>query len=111
MGKPYLRKYYQEHKEELKNRSMESFKELKEEINRKIPHTCKICGRSYKRIVKHEIYGKLHPYGGTRGLKYILEHLEDFIPTCSFCHDTIHRLAKYPELLEYTILIIMENRK
>lgn len=48
---------------------------------------CVVCG-SRDKIECHEIYGKKHPTNSI----YILNHIEDFVCLCHWCHSFVHHL-------------------
>jgi hypothetical protein len=56
------------------------------------PMTKKDCKVNY-----HEIHGIKHPYKGTMKNQYIINHIQNFIPVCEWCHKTLHSLARNRE--------------
>jgi predicted HNH restriction endonuclease len=92
------KKYYQQHRKErlLRHKELSSIKKAK--IIQLIGDRCKTCGRM-DNVEYHEIHGKIH----TTSYWYILNHVEDFIPLCSLCHRTLHRVLKYEKLQKLII--------
>ena len=91
-------KHYQEYARDYKNKKIE-------EIRKIIGKTCIVCG-SPNVTDYHETHGKKHKTGAS-GIKYLREHLNDFVPLCRDCHKTIHRLAKLSKLQVEEILKLM----
>jgi len=60
------------------------------EIKKKIGNKCLFCGFKGK-ILFHEIHGRKHNLSAY----YILEHIENFIPLCFPCHNSLHKTAKH----------------
>lgn len=78
---------YQRNKQKRKKTRIERRKRIKELLGAK----CFFCSHEDTHIECHEIYGKKHPSTG----KYILDHLDDFIPLCNWCHSAVHWCMKY----------------
>lgn len=93
------RKYYETHKDEIRDYREENrekllaqYKEYYEKHKAKVDQIlgikCVICGGTH-RLTCHEIHGKPH----TTRKNYILEHPEDFIRLCFYCHRALHYLS------------------
>lgn len=87
----YEKERYQKRKEYCVRLNRERDRELYDELDIRLGKICKICSRERQRIYRHEIHGKSHS-GDPR---YILAHIEDFIPLCSTCHQRLHWAMKY----------------
>lgn len=95
--------------------SREYDEKLRGELLAILGDKCFLCGRKVGRgrlgICFHEKHGKPHNY---TNFKYILEHIEDFIPLCRSCHFTLHSFAKNPERLlklKRLIKMVLEGRR
>lgn len=87
----YDRDRYPKRKGYLIRKGAERDRELYSEVDRLLGKKCVFCGRERKRIYRHEIHGKEHPMDP----RYILAHIEDFIPVCGTCHRCLHWAMKY----------------
>jgi predicted HNH restriction endonuclease len=80
---------YKENRETKIRNALKWRRKLREQIFMIIGKQCVICGKFPKRISIHEIHGKPH---STTDFKYILAHIQDFVPMCNSCHVTLHRI-------------------
>lgn len=114
--KAYLKKYRREHREERNEKKRYKYAtdvEYRERLKAKarvrvlklwrkrrkklvelLGNKCVICGKTSKKIHYHEIHGKEHLYGYS-SIKYILEHIEDFVALCITCHSHVHFCMKH----------------
>jgi hypothetical protein len=90
LNHPNAQKIYRTKNRKLTNAYAEKYyKEDSEKIKEILGSLCILCGSS-KRVCLHEIHGKRHIT-----LKYyILQHIEDFIPLCFNCHNSLHKMSK-----------------
>lgn len=83
---------------------------MRMKIEERIGNKCRFCGFQgtlKRRISAHEIHGNSHSETPT----YILNHSEDFVPLCKFCHRSIHFCMRYLGLTWNDILQLMEKIK
>jgi len=85
----YNLKWKQTHREHLKRKRREHYEKDREKILDLIGRECRICS-SPQNIHFHEMFGKPHE----NKMKYIIEHYNDFVPLCKYCHNGLHRLGK-----------------
>lgn len=106
-AKEYWNRYYQEHHDEIlekqheyhkRNRNKRNLKsrewrfKIRQRLKEEIGEVCAICGRKpNKRLQYHEIHFLSHDYASP---KFILDHKENFIPVCNFCHRALHYVSK-----------------
>jgi len=83
-----MRDYYKKNREKWNSYTREYRRKGREKIKALIGDKCIFCGK--KEIYFHEIYNKKH----SRHNKYILKHIEDFIPLCDTCHQGVHFLMR-----------------
>jgi len=107
------KRYKENHREEYKRRqrkyegerrrkypekailsALKQNQKMREKINMILGKKCIICNfeseEGQKNLICHEIYGREHE----RGYYYILNHIDDFVRICKFCHRAIHIVAK-----------------
>ena len=85
----YQKQYRKKNRESIRQRNREYVKKLKRQIDQILGTKCVICG-STERLRCHEIYGKPHIYN----LYYVINHSEDFVRMCEFCHKFVHNIAR-----------------
>lgn len=97
----YDKDRYEKRKGYLVKKNHERDIRLYIKIDELLGRKCFICNREVLRIHRHEINGEKH----SSDPLYILEHINDFCPLCSTCHQTVHRCMKYLHLtwIELTI--------
>jgi predicted HNH restriction endonuclease len=85
--------YYKRHKSKIlnyqKDYKIKYRKKRREKLLKVFGDKCSICGSNHN-IHLHEIYGKNHSYS----LTYVLNHKEDFIPLCYYCHRAWHHILR-----------------
>jgi predicted HNH restriction endonuclease len=81
------------------------YRKLKKDIKKILGEKCVVCGKKKKYIEFHEIHNKPHNIGGYRTLKYVLEHIEDFVSVCCVCHRAIHHWIRHKDKLEKYVYI------
>lgn len=97
-------------KSRLKNREKwnRERRRYRKEVAKILGKVCVICKGKWKyskRIEYHEIYGRKHPTTG----KYILKHIEDFVPLCGHCHKHVHWCMEYLGLSWNQIVELRKN--
>lgn len=87
--------YRNSHKKEAKEYKKKRDEEIMNILRIKVGDKCVLCGMSEK-IHYHEINGIRH----RNDKQYYLNHLQDFIPLCSYCHNLVHKIARRKLSLE-----------
>ena len=98
--KDYGKDYYQKNKEKWYARRLSGYErkrywKIRKKIIAILGNKCIICEKSNPEriIIYHEIYGKPHESNPL----YTLNHIEDFVPMCKFCHKVLHVFLKNRE--------------
>lgn len=95
-NKESKRKYRQNNKDKIKaynkTRNLEIRAKRRNELEQILGTKCKICGKE-KRIICHRKNGEPHESKDT--YKMVLEHPEDWIRLCEFCHKGVHWAMKH----------------
>lgn len=76
--------------EYMRRKSKEHHKKHNQIIDKQLGVFCLVCGET-KTLHCHEIYGFSHQ----QGRKYIVDHMEDFVRLCNYCHQAVHWCMKY----------------
>jgi len=90
---------------------LQQYHKVREKIEGLLGNTCSICGykpkKGQRRLQSHEIHGKKHE----SSVYYILSHIEDFVPLCKTCHQTVHFYHLYKKQFEKLEKILSEFKE
>jgi len=93
-------KYHREYQRKFKKRQNEKIKKI-------LGDNCFFCGfKPKRRISAHEIHGNKH----SETSSYILNHIEDFVPLCSYCHRAVHFCMNFLDLSWEDILMLVKKK-
>lgn len=79
---------------------------------KKLGSKCILCDykpeEGQKRVSFHQIFGESHQLG-TGVYKYIVEHIEDFVPLCARHHRMLHSLVRETKKEKFDLLLLLIN--